>query len=92
MSQPFSAQPNYNGTLTHTHTHTHTHAHSHAHAHTRVMLLFSMQQTVNVRVIAIYVDPGLQNTVIVFMLPWLANHYDINKVSCIRLSGIGGPD
>jgi len=54
-----------------------------------VVLLFSMQQTVNERVIAVYVDPDLQNTVIVFMLPWLTNLYDINKVSCIRLSGIG---
>ena len=24
------------------------------------------------------------------MLSWLTNLYDINKVSCIRLSGIGG--
>ena len=42
--------------------------------------------------IGVYVDPDLQNKVIVFMLPWLTNLYDIHKVSCIRLSGIGGLD
>ena len=49
-------------------------------------------QTVNKLVIGVYVDPDLQNKVIVFMLPWLTNLYDINKVSCIGLSGIGGLD
>jgi len=47
-----------------------------------------MQQTVNELVIGVYLDPDLQNKVIVFMLPWLTNLYDINKVSCIRLSGL----
>jgi len=51
-----------------------------------------MQETVNGLVIGVYVDPDLQKKVIAFMLPWLTHLYDINKVSCISLSGIGGLD
>jgi len=55
----------------HTYTHTHTNtAHTHTtHTHTQVVLLLSsLQQTVNELVIGVYVDPDLQNKVIVFML------------------------
>ena len=82
----------------HTHIHTHTptptrtHTHTHTHTHKVVLRLFPLQQTVSELMIGVYVDPDLQNKVIVFMLPWLTNLYDIHKVSCIRLSGIGGLD
>jgi len=62
------------------------HTHTHIHTYKVVLLLSCMQQTqtVNELVIGVYVDPDLQNMVIAFMLPWLTNLYDINKVSCME--------